>query len=398
MSEKRKSLESGIVGGATLRKELPLKLFDIATKVKTFGWNFETIETENKSPEDHYGEYSYRGELEVRITKRGIRDDGGDDQVHRLANIQSDTQSKRRVFDGDDPNDRFTDRYFYDFNMEQMRIDAEDVVRKIHYFEAGGDPNQDVWPINPDNLREFYLEIYSSAKVLIEGWSKSFDQSRDGKSTKLDQNEIERMEKVSAAICSAIIRSKNDYNQNPTIVSAGNSAGVQKLVSKELETAQCSQLYSLPQVKDPNRYIEPSQTLVLQAPPRDGANSQWGDELVGETGIASIDFSVKAVIIAGGGENLAKQIPIYLDNVLKAKQNDRLYLIATVQGIGGISSKERIVKLIRELSSDQKYASLQLDRVNSDFPPDWLQFLETDDMSSFENEIDTLLMRVHYSH
>lgn len=396
MSKETQEAQIEKIGGVTLKKDAADLLMPCSNQIRRYGWKLEVVETENEQLTGSFGEdIGYKGKLVVQYRKFGFGD--GEEIVDESAEIMqldSENSYSRKQLDGDDPNDIFTDRYFYGVDKKKLVEKSEDVVQEIRYREAGGNPDNDVWPITPEQLREHYSEYFRS-KILVDGWSKSYDQSKTGNFEELTEDEVANAERVTATLASVLIRAKSEDSQ-PPVVTAGNTAGVQKLVSTHLEEANCHLLFALPESKDPNKYIAPSTTLVLQAPPQEGKASGWGDELVGEIGIASAEFGVRTVFLIGGGPNLEQQLPIYLDNVLKAQQENKMYVIAAVQGVGGVSSRERLFAALEQYAEDEKYRSLFSRGLNEEFLPDWLQILDAND-EQLSTKIDELVFRTSSS-
>jgi len=381
-------------GGASLREEIPILLRDYVDQVKEYGWKLEVVELEKgvESGSFREGEF-YQGQLMIRFCKL---EDGKNIELARLQSINS---SINKQLDTNDTNDIFTDRYFYQFDQRKFINKTSDVIRTIRYQEAGGDPNQSVWLITPEQLIKYYPEL-SESKILVEGWSKNFDG--------LLAVEKERAKEIIAIFGSIFAKYIKSENSKLVAVTAGNSAGVQRLAATAIEEAGCSRqlLFALPESKDAKKYIIPSpnKTLVLQAPPREGRAGQWGDELVGPTGIASAEFKVRVVLLVGGGDNLRNQLSIYLDNVLVAQEKKKMYVIAAIQGVGGESSKEILFADLQLLAQEEKYKPLfPFGLLNERFLPNWLVLIdskEEDDNKrkrELANQIDALIMRAHYS-
>ncbi len=377
------------MGATDAKKKISTLLMRYTDDIRDFGWNLEISESENEEPSGSFGDdLDYRGVLTVRFKK--------DNEFIMVAKVKASNSSSRRMSDSDDPNDYLADNYFYSIDLESLTRVAKPLVKRMKYLEAGGHPGGKVWPITPDRLYKFYPRYFNS-KILIDGWANSFDTSKSGESQELTSEQIQNTENVVSAISQALIEvRKNKPGSEPVAVTAGNSAGVMRLISEPLVEAESMLLYALPESKSPEKYIVPGETLLVQAPSQGEDASKWGDELVGETGIASAEFRVRTVFLIGGGANLEQQLPIYLNNILEAKRKGKMYIIVAVQGVGGASSKEKLFVSLEKFARDEKYKSLFPRQLESQFLPDWLQLLDPND-EKMRFQIDELIFRTQMS-
>lgn len=202
--------------------------------------------------------------------------------------------------------------------------------------------------IDVSKLKETEPRLLLIPKILIDGWSKTLDDANNPYSEKhssaLTQFPDNTLQQANFFVREFTVALSMNVETIPMLVSAGNSAGVQKDIVGNAERSGIPVAYGLP--KGAESYVQTTKAPILIYDPRPGNESKsrdWGSEIFGEFGLASTDFNVKAVILVGGGPNIYNQLPMYLENQQKAQSKGQIYKIIAIQGVAGSSSKEQII-------------------------------------------------------
>ncbi len=355
-------------------------LFDTIAPLMHKGWTLELSESEEEETHGSFGEeIVYRGRFRVYL--RFSSPDLTIDRRVTIAEYKSTNTVLQRELD---------DPFSYIVDQQELLREAKNIVSQLRYEMAGGNGENKYRIIEAEKLRDHYPEFFYARKVLIDGWAKTMDAVLQSGETQegLTVEQAQRAKSVCQLIVSEILEYKSSKvgGKRPLIVAAGNSAGIQKQILAPLEEQGIESLMSLPLAKNPEKYVVDSNSLILIAQPPSDSESKWGDELVGEYGIASRKFNVETVFLIGGGEKTTAQLQIYLDNALTAIRQGKRYRIVVVGGVGGFSEKETFEKALVPFQRDPQYKSLFN---NSEA---WLEYVESENSSALIQSIGQNMM------
>lgn len=369
------------------QKELSSKLtswlFDLVSPFTKKGWKLEIIEREsNVAGGVQDDELVFTGKILGRLRRwSDERQTFEEIPLFELQSENSGSRSLQRGYKGESD-------YFYQVDIHQLLDQVEELLRQRRYQEAGGNPEDPQWTIGAEALQEWYPELFFSRKALIDGWAKTMDSVLASGETK--EGLTPEQAKKAEYVCHLIAEELSAYrgkvgSSRPLVVAAGNSAGIQKRIIPPLEEQNLETLMSLPVAKSPDKYVTGNKSLVLVANPAESEESKWGDELVGETGIASRRFNVETVFLIGGGVKTTDQLKVYLDNALQALQAGKRYRIVAIGGVGGFSEKETFLSALDAFRNDPLYTDLIGPR---GMPTGgWIEFVHADDRSELIQSI-----------
>lgn len=366
-----------------LQSKLTSLLFDFATPFTQKGWKLQISEIENDvvggSQDD---ELVFTGKLSGELRRWSDALQTFEEiPLFELKSENSGSRSMQRGYGGESD-------YFYQVDIHQLLDQVEALLRQRRYQEAGGNPHDEQWTIGAKSLQEWYPELFFSRKALVDGWAKTMDSVLETGDAK--EGLTPEQAKKADYVCHLIVEELSSYrgkvgSSRPLVVAAGNSAGIQKRIVPPLEEQNLETLLSLPIAKSPDKYVVGNKSLVLVANPVDGEESKWGDELVGETGIASKDFNVETVFLIGGGVKTTDQLRVYLDNALQAVQTGKRYTIVAIGGVGGFSEKETFLNALDAFQNDPRYSDLIGPR---GMPTGgWIEFVHADDRTELLQSI-----------